>query len=139
MELMDWKDNLITDSEGIRQLLAQTKRIAVLGIRSELYSGRPAHFVAAYLAKAGFEIVPVPVYEPEVSTILGQQVYRSLTDVPGKIDLVNVFRRSEHLGGHLDDLLKFVRAQSGLRWAFTMTSLLKAWHVKASRLSRTGA
>ena len=106
MELMDWKDNLITDSEGVRQLLAQTKRIAVLGIRSELYSGRPAHFVAAYLAKAGFEIVPVPVYEPEVTTILGQQVYRSLTDVPGKIDLVNVFRRSEHLGGHLDDLLK---------------------------------
>jgi predicted CoA-binding protein len=105
MELMDWKDNLINDAKGIRQLLAETKRIAVLGIRSELYAARPAHFVPAYLAKAGFEIVPVPVYEPEVTTILGQPVYRSLTDVPGKIDLVDMFRRSEHLAGHLDDLI----------------------------------
>ena len=115
---MNWEENLIDDAEGLKKLLAETRRIAVLGIRSELYADRPAHYVPAYLARAGFEIVPVPVYEPEVSKILGQPVYRRLTDVPGEIDLVDVFRRSEHLGGHLDEILskkpKAVWLQSGI-------------------------
>jgi predicted CoA-binding protein len=116
--VMNWEENLIDDAEGLKKLLAETRRIAVLGIRSELYADRPAHYVPAYLARAGFEIVPVPVYEPEVSKILGQPVYRRLTDVPGEIDLVDVFRRSEHLGGHLDEILskkpKAVWLQSGI-------------------------
>jgi predicted CoA-binding protein len=115
---MNWEENLIEDVEGLKKLLTGTRRIAVLGIRSELYADRPAHYVPAYLARAGFEIVPVPVYEPEVSKILGQPVYRRLTDVPGEIDLVDVFRRSEHLGGHLDEILtkkpKAVWLQSGI-------------------------
>ena len=115
---MNWEENLIDDAEGLKKLLAETRRIAVLGIRSELYADRPAHYVPAYLARAGFEIVPVPVYEPEVSKILDQPVYRRLTDVPGEIDLVDVFRRSEHLGGHLDEILskkpKAVWLQSGI-------------------------
>jgi predicted CoA-binding protein len=115
---MNWEENLIDDAEGLKKLLAETRRIAVLGIRSELYADRPAHYVPAYLARAGFEIVPVPVYEPEVSKILGQPVYRRLTDVPGEIDLVDVFRRSEHLDGHLDEILskkpKAVWLQSGI-------------------------
>lgn len=101
----NWRENLVDDVEGLRKLLSETRRIAVLGIRSELYADRPAHFVPAYLARAGFEVIPVPVYEPEVTKILGQPVYRRLIDVPGEIDLVDVFRRSEHLAGHLDDLL----------------------------------
>jgi predicted CoA-binding protein len=115
---MNWEENLIDDAEGLKKLLAETRRIAVLGIRSELYADRPAHYVPAYLARAGFEIVPVPVYEPEVSKILDQPVYRRLTDVPGEIDLVDVFRRAEHLGGHLDEILskkpKAVWLQSGI-------------------------
>jgi len=102
---MTWKDNILDDDEGIRRLLNETKRIAVLGMRSELYSDRPAHFVPAYLVRAGLEVIPVPVYEPEVTTMLGQKVYRSLVEVPGKIDLVDMFRRSEHLNGHLEDIL----------------------------------
>lgn len=115
---MSWKDNIIDDDEGIRRLLNETKRIAVLGMRSELYSDRPAHFVPAYLARAGFEVIPVPVYEPDVTTMLGQRVYRSLVEVPGRIDLVDMFRRSEHLNGHLEDILaakpKAVWTQMGI-------------------------
>ena len=116
--MTDWKDNLIDGADGLRELLAATSRIAVLGIRSELFAERPAHFVPAYLVAAGFEVIPVPVYEPDVTSIFGKPVYRRLSDVPGEIDLVDVFRRAEHLMPHLDDLLvtrpKAVWLQSGI-------------------------
>jgi predicted CoA-binding protein len=116
---MDWKDNLIDDREGLRALLATVRRVAVLGIRSENYSDRPAFYVPAYLARAGLEVIPVPVYEPEVEKILGQKVYRRLVDVPGEIDLIDVFRRSEHLPPHVDDLIakrpRAVWFQAGIR------------------------
>jgi uncharacterized protein len=102
---MDWQQNIIASAGGIRALLGRTRRVAVLGIRSEKYADRPAFYVADYLAAAGLEVIPVPVYEPEVTHILGRPVYRSLTEVPGEIDLVDVFRRAEHIPGHLDDIL----------------------------------
>jgi predicted CoA-binding protein len=102
---MDWQQNMIASADGIRALLGRTRRVAVLGIRSEKYADRPAFYVADYLAAAGLEVIPVPVYEPEVTHILGRPVYRSLTEVPGEIDLVDVFRRAEHIPGHLDDIL----------------------------------
>jgi predicted CoA-binding protein len=114
-----WRDNLIESDAGIKGLLAQTKRIAVLGIKTEQQSGQPAFYVPKYLASAGFEVIPVPVYYPEVTQILGRQVYRKLVDVPGELDLVNVFRRSQDVAGHLDDMLakkpKAVWLQSGIR------------------------
>lgn len=115
---MNWKENLIDDAEGLRKLIADTRRIAVLGIRSERYADRPAHFVPAYMARAGYEIIPIPVHELDVKEILGRPVYRSLSDVPGTIDMVDVFRRSDQLAGHLDELLrvrpKSVWLQSGI-------------------------
>jgi predicted CoA-binding protein len=95
---------LETDAD-IDDLLARTKRIAVLGIKTEAQRDRPAFTVPAYLARAGFDVVPVPVYYPEVTTILGRPVYRRLVDIPGDIDLVDVFRRPNDVPGHLDDLL----------------------------------
>jgi len=92
-------------SEDIDTLLARTKRIAVLGIKTEAQRDQPAFSVPQYLAGAGFQIVAVPVYYPEVTTILGQPVYRSLASVPGDIDLVDVFRRPGDVPGHLDDIL----------------------------------
>ena len=86
-------------------LLARTKRIAVLGIKTEAQSDQPAFYVPKYLQNAGFEVVPVPVYYPDVTEILGQRVYRKLADVPGEIDLVDVFRKPSDLAGHLDDIL----------------------------------
>ena len=115
----DWRRNLIDDSEGIRELLAETKRIAVLGIKTEAQSNQPAFYVPKYLASAGFEIIPVPVYYPEATSILGQKVYRKLVDVPEEIDMVNVFRRPQDIKAHLEDMLakkpKAVWFQSGIR------------------------
>jgi len=102
---MDWQDNLITDAEGMRQLLADTKTIAVLGIKTELQAGQPAFYVPRYLHAAGFQIIPVPVYYPEATQILGQIVYRKLVDIPTEVDLVNVFRRPQDVPAHLEDML----------------------------------
>ncbi|MGE0275862.1 MAG: CoA-binding protein [Nitrospiraceae bacterium] len=114
-----WKKNLIEDLEGVRQLIATTKRVAVLGIRSEQYGSRPAFYVPQYLASAGLEVIPVPVYEPNVREILGQKVFRRLVDIPGELDLINVFRRDQDIPAHIDDILakrpKAVWFQSGIR------------------------
>lgn len=116
---MSWEDNLIESNEGIRKLLAQTKRVAVLGIKTEEQSHQPAFYVAEYLASAGLEMIPVPVYYPKATEILGRKVYRKLTEIPGEIDLVDVFRRPEDIDGHVEDILakmpKAVWFQSGIR------------------------
>lgn len=115
---MDWEKNLIDDGSQICDLLAATRTIAVLGIKTEAQSNQPAFYVPRYLATAGFEIIPVPVYYPEISTILGQPVYRKLIDIPVELDLVNVFRRSEDVPSHLEDIMtkkpKAVWMQSGI-------------------------
>lgn len=115
---MNWRENIIDDNRGIRELLKNTKRIAVLGIKTEAQAGQPAFYVPQYLQRAGFEIVPVPVYFPEATEIMGEKVYRRLVDVPGEIDLVNVFRRSESIPPHVEDILakkpKAVWFQSGI-------------------------
>ena len=102
---MNWRDNLINDNDGIRTLLAETRTIAVLGIKTEAQGGQPAFYVPRYMHAAGFKIIPVPVYYPEVTEILGEKVYRKVSDIPVDVDMVNVFRRSQDVPPHLDDLL----------------------------------
>ncbi|MBW3656007.1 MAG: CoA-binding protein [Gemmatimonadetes bacterium] len=115
----DWRQNLVTTSDGIAQLLRDTKRIAVLGIKTEAQAGQPAFYVPEYLHNAGLDVVPVPVYYPDATRILGKPVYRRVADVPGPVDMVNVFRRSEDVAPHVDDILaarpKAVWMQSGIR------------------------
>jgi len=115
----DWRARLIESTDEMRALLRQSRRIAVLGIKPETRSSQPAHFVAEYAKEAGYEVIPVPVYYPEVTEILGSQVYRRLVDVPGEIVIVNVFRRPEHVLPHVDDIIaKGTRAvwmQLGIR------------------------
>jgi predicted CoA-binding protein len=101
----NWRDNLITDATQIRELLSQTKTIAVLGIKTEAQSGQPAFYVPNYMQNAGFKIIPVPVYYPDVTEILGEKVYRSLADIPVEVDMVNVFRRSQDIPPHVDDII----------------------------------
>jgi uncharacterized protein len=116
---MSWQDNLIENTEEIRALIQATKRIAVLGIKTEAQADQPSVYVPLYLKKAGFEIVPVPVYYPDAKEILGEKVYRRLTDIPGEIDMIDVFRRSQDVTGHIDDILakkpNSVWLQSGIR------------------------
>lgn len=127
---MNAHTNLIEDGEGIGRVLAATRRIAVLGIKTEAQADQPAYYVPAYLAQASFEIVPVPVYYPEATQILGRQVYRRLADVPGQIDLLDVFRRVQDLPAHLDDILamrpKAVWLQLGIRHADVAGTLARA-------------
>ncbi|MGZ5166735.1 MAG: CoA-binding protein [Burkholderiales bacterium] len=116
---MDWQSNIIKDEAGMSGVLEQTRTIAVLGIKTEAQAGQPAFYVPQYLETAGFQVIPVPVYYPDVTEILGHRVYRKLTDIPDGVDLVNVFRRSEDVPQHLDDILakkpKAVWMQLGIR------------------------
>ena len=91
----------------------------MLGIKTETQASQPAFYVPSYLQRAGFQIIPVPVYYPSVTQILGEPVFRRLIDIPIDIDLVNVFRRSRDVPPHVDDILgkmpKAVWLQSGIR------------------------
>jgi predicted CoA-binding protein len=99
-----WRDHLIDDDDAIRRLLERTRRIAVLGIKIP-ESRQPAYYVAEYAKRAGYDIVPVPVYYPDVTEILGAPVYRTVSAVPGEVDMVNVFRRPRDIDAHVDDIL----------------------------------
>jgi len=118
-ETTNWRDNLVETDAGLRELLADTRRVAVLGIKTEAQSYQPAFYVPQYMASAGFDVIPVPVYYPEATEIMGRKVYRKLSDVPGRIDMVNVFRRSQDVPPHVEDILaarpKSVWFQSGIR------------------------
>jgi uncharacterized protein len=127
----DFRKNLIEDDdERIAELLRSTRRVAVLGIKTEAQSGQPAFYVPATLQRMGVQIVPVPVYYPEVTTILGEKVYRKVAEVPGEIDIVDVFRRSRDVAPHLADLLakrpRAVWLQSGIRDDQTAEALARA-------------
>jgi uncharacterized protein len=114
--------NVVDDDEAIGALLSEARRIAVLGIKTEAEAGQPAYDIPKYLADEGYDIIPVPVYFPEVTTILERSVYRRLADVPPpRVDMVNVFRRSKDLPPHAADILamkplpKSVWLQLGIR------------------------
>ena len=110
---------LIEDEEGISRLVNDLKRVAVLGIKTQAQRHQPAFSVPEYIQRVGIEVVPVPVYYPEVTEILGRPVYRTIAAIPGELDLVDVFRRPQDIDQHVDDLIaKHPRAvwfQLGIR------------------------
>ncbi len=128
---MDFRENLIVDPAQIAAVAASAHRVVVLGIKPESARSQPAHYVPAYLVGAGVEVVPVPVYYPDVTEILGEPVVRDLRSVRGHVDIVDVFRRSEDVADHVDDLIALrpttVWLQSGIRD-----------DVSAERLARAG-
>lgn len=125
---MNWQNNIIESDAEIRELLSNTKTIAVIGIKMEPF--QPAYYVPQYMQSAGFKIIPVPVYYPDATEILGEKVYRSLTDIPQDVDLVNVFRRPSDVAKHAEDILakkpKAVWMQSGIRNDEVAETLAKA-------------
>jgi uncharacterized protein len=88
------------DESVLRQLLERARRIAVVGLSPKPH--RDSHRVARYLMERGYEVIPV---YPREEQILGQRVHRRVQDIPGGIDLVDVFRRSEELAAVTDDAL----------------------------------
>lgn len=116
--MTDWHSHLLDSEEEITALLGRIRTVAVLGI-STPERNPPAHYVPAYAQRAGMRVIPVPVYYPEVTELLGEPVFRTLAAIPGRVDLVDVFRRAEHIPAHVEDILaaapKAVWFQSGIR------------------------
>lgn len=84
----------VEDAPGLMRILARDRTVAVVGLSASWH--RPSFFAAKYLQSKGYRIVPVnPRYAGE--TILGETVYASLEDIPHAVDMVDVFRRSEHV------------------------------------------
>lgn len=110
---MDAHRNLVQDGAQARALLRDARRIAVLGIKTEAQAGQPAFYVPEYLQSSGYQIIPVPVYYPDATHVLGEPVYRRVADVPPPVDMVVVFRRSQDVPKHVDDLLA---ARPGTVW-----------------------
>jgi len=80
-------------NEEIRDLLARTRTVAVVGLSPR--PERPSHRIARRLQSWGYRVIPV---RPAVSEVLGEKAYPRLADVPHRIDLVDVFRAAEQLG-----------------------------------------
>ena len=81
----------------IKAIFDEVKTIAVRGLSPD--SSKDSYRVAEYLKNAGYTIIPV---YPKEETILGEKVYRSLSEIPGKVDMVNIFRKPDALGAIAD-------------------------------------
>lgn len=90
----------INHPETIKRILDECRTIAVVGLSSS--SWRPSHGVAAYMQRVGYRMIPV---NPNETEVLGEKSYSLLADVPDKIDLVDVFRRSEEAGAVVDQAI----------------------------------
>lgn len=98
----DWRANLVEDDEGLREILRSARTVAVLGAKAD--PAAPAHFVPAYLASRGYRILPVnPVFAGR--TLFGEPVRARVADLPGPVDVIEVFRRPEHLPAHAREIL----------------------------------
>ena len=103
--MADWKENLLEDDARIGALVRSARRVAVLGIKTEEKADQAAYYVARFVADHGGVVIPVPVFYPDVTEILGKPVYRKVADVPGPVDIVDVFRKPSDIDAHLDDLV----------------------------------
>jgi predicted CoA-binding protein len=91
----------VLNDQQIAEVLRAAKTIAVVGLANKPW--RPSFGVTEYMKRQGYAIIPV---NPTIDETLGQEAYERLTDVPGKIDIVNVFRRSEFVGPIVDDAIR---------------------------------
>ena len=89
------------DPKAIETILNECRTIAVVGLSSNPM--RPSYDVARYLQRQGYRIIPV---NPNESEVLGERAYPSLEKVPDKFDLVDIFRRSEEAGEHVDEAIR---------------------------------
>ena len=109
---------LIEDNTEAQEALLDSKRLALLGIKPEDHAMQPAFYVADYLHKSGFDVIPVPVYYPDCREIFGKPVCRKLSEV-GPVDMVVVFRKPNDIPQHVDDIIaakpKYVWFQLGIR------------------------
>src|SRR5512139_923209 len=88
------------DTHKLRRILRDNRTVAVVGLSANWY--RPSYFAAKYLQEHGYRIVPV---NPAYDAVLGEKCYRSLAEIPGKVDIVDCFRRSEEIPAIADEAI----------------------------------
>ena len=97
----------------IEEQLTNSKTVAVVGLSPD--PERPSHYVAKYLQEQGYRIIPV---NPLLQEVLGEKCYPDLGSIPEPVDMVDIFRRSEHVGPIVDDAIaigtKYVWMQDGV-------------------------
>jgi predicted CoA-binding protein len=94
--------HLVRDDAGLSRILREARTVAVLGAKAAPHE--PAHYVPAYLQARGYRILPVnPVFAGQ--RILGEIVVGALADLPGPVDVIDIFRRPEYLPGHAREIL----------------------------------
>ena len=91
----------VNDQDAIEKILSDAKTIAVVGLSSD--TTRASNGVSRYMQSNGYRIIPV---NPNEKSVLGEKAYARLEDVPERIDLVDVFRRSEDAGQHVDEAIR---------------------------------
>lgn len=88
------------DIEKLRRILRDNRTVAVVGLSANWY--RPSYFAAKYLQEHGYRVIPVnPMYD----SVLGEKCYRSLAEIPDKVDIVDCFRRSEEIPALADEAI----------------------------------
>ena len=93
--------NVMNEIETIKRILEECKTIAVVGLSSNPY--RPSNGVASFMQKKGYKVIPV---NPNETKVLGENAFAKLSDVPDKIELVDIFRRSEEAGSAVDEAIE---------------------------------
>jgi predicted CoA-binding protein len=89
---------MVDDIPGLRRILATHKVIAMVGLSADWF--RPSYFAAKYMIEHGYTVIPV---NPRYESILGQKCYKSLREIPVKVDIVDVFRKTADVGPIADD------------------------------------
>jgi predicted CoA-binding protein len=91
----------MTDIKDLRRILNDYKRVAVVGLSADW--SRPSNFAAKYLLDHGFEVIPV---NPKYDEILGQKCYADLSDIPGPVDVVDLFQRVDRIPPFVDQAIE---------------------------------
>ncbi len=91
----------MNDPEVIKRIFDECKTIAVVGLSSN--PTRPSYGVAKYMQQRGYRIIPI---NPNETEVLGERAYSNLSEAPEKLDLVDIFRRSEEAGAHVDEAIR---------------------------------
>lgn len=94
-------EEFVPPPEKIKEILTSYKVVAVVGLSDKKM--RPSHRIGMFLKARGYDIIPV---NPAYDTVLGLKSYKSLLDIPGEIDIIDIFRKSEAVGHIVDEAIK---------------------------------
>jgi predicted CoA-binding protein len=124
-----WRAHLLESTPDVMRVLERVRRVAVIGMKPADVGG-PAYYVPERMRDAGYDIIPVPVYYPEITEILGVPVHRSLQTISPPVDMVQLFRRPSDVPRHLDEILAHrpavVWMQLGIRHEAVAAQLARA-------------